>query len=111
MPRLERPCHEKYLFPLVRDRVAPCMVCPDLLRVDFVVPIRGSRLGLGCLEASLEGISMKEVMPRKVKPKILEFLPGSAPAVVYGMRKLAIDLMLRDMWCAAARELAERSER
>jgi hypothetical protein len=50
-------------------------------------------------------------MPRKVKPKILEFLPGSTPAVVYGMRKLAIGFMLRDMWAAAAVELAERSER
>jgi hypothetical protein len=48
-------------------------------------------------------------MPRKVKPEILEFLPGSAPAVVYGMRKLAIGFMLRDMWCAAVRELAEAS--
>jgi hypothetical protein len=60
-------------------------------------------------------------MPRKVKPQIwresgLSTLPGKpswlcAPVVVSAMRRHAIDLMLRDMWCAAARELAERSER
>jgi hypothetical protein len=47
-------------------------------------------------------------MPRKVKPEIIRW--ESPPFVVLTfMRQRAIGLMLRDMWCAAAVELAEAS--
>lgn len=55
-------------------------------------------------------------MPRKVKPSLwkwdLSKLWNPPPFVIIAaMRERAIGLMLRDMWCAAARELAEEDKR
>jgi len=49
-------------------------------------------------------------MPRKVKPSIWQLSPLPF-MVVAGMRERAIGLMLRDMWCAAVRELAGEGKR
>jgi hypothetical protein len=48
-------------------------------------------------------------MPRKVKPRIWKFDDVPLFYVAASLRERAIDLMLRDMWVAAVRELAKTS--